>query len=191
MILPRKVEALALLQSLGLPTVFALVFSPRENPEGRMEELAHHVSCWLGEHGHVSIRTDAPGNRAGSTPFLFMESSFGAAMDFCRAHQDLWLIVCRSVPPEDVLVQAHVELRDVWGRLRLWGEANDRCTRSCREAVACGTPESGLRSIRHPDMWQYNDVWAGIWRLLRERGLVNRMAEVTVQKDRSLVFWEV
>ena len=94
-----------------------------------------------------------------------------------------------SIPPEAVLVQAHVELYDWFGYWKLRGEANDQDKRSCRHAIQQGTRETGLRDIWELD--QYRPYWARIRRLLLDAGLFNRMAELTICKDGRIVFWEV
>lgn len=183
----QKVRGLELIARLRLPTTECIILPPKAH-----DYCEHYIkNHFIPKYGRIGIRTDTSEIRAGGTPFLFMESSSDRALAWCRAQQGYWLILCEPIPPKKVLVQAHVALRDEYGRLKLWGEANDTCTRSCREAVACGTPESGLRDIRHPDMWRYNEHWANIRRLLKERGLVERLAEVTVCMDGRLVFWEI
>lgn len=182
----QKVRGLATISRLRLPTTEVLLFGP-----GDRGSFDFWMMKFLERYGSISIRTDTNQVRAGGSPFLFMERCLLKAINWRLDKDAYWLILCEPIPPERVLVQAHVALRDEYGILRLWGEANDTCVRSCREAVACGTPESGLRDIRHPDMWKYNEHWARIRALLKERGLIERLAEVTVCKDGRLVFWEV
>ncbi len=181
----QKVKGLERLRALGLPTTEFVILGP-----GMGDYLYGTLSAAHYQYGSVSIRTDSPEVRAGGSPFLFMERDFDKAVAFCCQHRDLWLIVSEPIPPQDVLVQAHVGLQDEFGRWRLWGEANECCTRSCREAVALGTRSTGLRDIS--ELPQYGAFWARLRRLMLDAGLVNgEIAEVTICKTGRIVFWEI
>lgn len=181
----QKVRGLERLQALGLPATSFTVLSP-----GMGDYLYGVLSASLNQHGSVSIRTDSNSVRGGSSPFLFMEKDLAKAAAFCAAHPDMWLIISEPVAPEQVLVQAHIYLDNVWGRWRLAGEANEQNTRSCREAVAQGTRSTGLR-----DIWElphHGAFWARLRRLMLDAGLVNgEIAEVTICRSGRIVFWEV
>ena len=183
-----KVQGLERIWCLNLPTVQTIIIEPSE---GTLDVVRPAVLRIYRTQGFVSLRTDCNRDRAGSTPFLFMEADAERAVSWGMNRLDAgyWLIVTESVKPEDVLVQAHVPLAQEFGRWKLLGEANNQCVTSWRQAVQRGTRKSGLRLIA--ELPKHQHLWGRLYSMLRKRWIFNRQAEVTITKDNRFVFWEV